>query len=98
MKVKEPKQYVAYMVTWEDSCASPGWHGHSEFLDFANRGALIIKTLGWKVGETKGTIILAQSVGDYHMGELYLIPKSAILDMHKVGEKTEKGEASERPR
>jgi hypothetical protein len=83
-KVKEPKKYRIYQVVWQDSSVKSGWYSRDEFLEFASQAPLIIKTVGWMIGESKTVIFLAQSVGGKHLGELYSIPKACIVDIQVV--------------
>lgn len=72
------------MVTWVDTISSDGWFDHKEITEFCREPPLTMETMGWLIFETEGWIVLAMSAGFYNMGDLFKIPRSAIISIEPV--------------
>lgn len=75
------KQKPMIQVTWVDISGWPGW---TEWDDLDKCEPHEMRTLGFKIKETKEYLWLAPTLSIHEMGDLLCIPKGTILKVEKL--------------
>lgn len=88
--MKWPKELAIVHVEWEDTVACPGWHDRHEIEDFVEENDGVMTSLGFLVEDNPRVVVIAQSSGVQHLGELLKIPKVNIRRMYQINSPTDK--------
>lgn len=74
-------EYRLCFVKWRDSQQFPGWHNAARLVAVIEESVMIAQSVGWLMAETETHLLLAQSVSEYHVGDLLKIPRECVVDM-----------------
>lgn len=86
-KTKKRKQvYKLWQIDWKDAKADGGWNQ----VDKYKTKLLIVHSVGWKLAETKESVLLAQQMSESgQAADTINIPKSCIVKQYKLPRKYE---------
>jgi hypothetical protein len=69
-------EYTICRIRWMDANCLSGWHNADAI---AERGLLLVQSVGWLVQESDDCLTLAMSHSPHRAGDLLTIPKVSIV-------------------
>lgn len=67
------------MVEWTDTSMHEGWFGGEDEIPTE---PLACKTLGWLLYRDEMVVVISMTVAGAEIGDIMIIPKPSIVDIH----------------